>query len=62
MQRLVLDPLAQKVLEGAFEPGARLEADWDAAKHEVAFHRLEPVRADAAEPAKARGGTRGRKG
>jgi hypothetical protein len=70
MQRLVLDPLAQRVLEGAFEPGARLEADWDTAASEVVFRRLEaarsaPAAAGAApEPGHAArsAGSKGRKG
>jgi ATP-dependent Clp protease ATP-binding subunit ClpB len=70
LQRLVLDPLAEKVLEGAFEPGARLQADWDAAGHEVVFRRLPAAKAGvtageggAPEPARAaRAGGRGRKG
>jgi len=37
LQRLVLDPLARRVLEGAFNPGDVVEADWDARQEAVRF-------------------------
>jgi ATP-dependent Clp protease ATP-binding subunit ClpB len=37
IQRLVLDPLAHRVLEGAFGPGSRIMADWPKDRDEVIF-------------------------
>jgi len=42
LQRLVLDPLAQRVLEGAFAPGGRIRADWSEAGGEVTFEPVTP--------------------
>jgi ATP-dependent Clp protease ATP-binding subunit ClpB len=50
LQRLVLDPLAQRVLEGAFPPGAGIRADWDDAADAVTFEAAAGG-GDAAEPA-----------
>jgi len=42
LQRLVLDPLAQRVLEGAFAPGARIRADWNETGGEATFETVTP--------------------
>jgi len=55
LQRLVLDPLAQRVLEGAFAPGDRIRADWDEAGGEVTFA---PVTADPGPDTVGAGGAR----
>ncbi|MFQ5876777.1 MAG: ATP-dependent chaperone ClpB [Acidobacteriota bacterium] len=39
IQRLVLDPLARRILEGGFEPGDELLAHWDGRAGEVVFER-----------------------
>jgi ATP-dependent Clp protease ATP-binding subunit ClpB len=53
LQRLVLDPLAQRVLEGAFEPGDTIRADWSGGRREVVFEK------GSAPRAVARAGRRG---
>jgi len=65
LQRLVMDPLARRVLEGAFAPGARIRADWDARAGQVTFEPIAaaPEAAAAAAPeAAASAPRRGRKG
>jgi ATP-dependent Clp protease ATP-binding subunit ClpB len=53
LQRVVLDPLARRILEGAFEPGSKVRADWDDRRGEVTFERAEA--AEPAAPARRRG-------
>jgi ATP-dependent Clp protease ATP-binding subunit ClpB len=55
LQRLVLDPLAQRVLEGAFAPGGRIRADWNDAGREVTF---EPIAFGPETETAAAGGAR----
>ncbi|HKQ97479.1 MAG TPA: ATP-dependent chaperone ClpB [Candidatus Polarisedimenticolia bacterium] len=63
LQRLVMDPLARRVLEGAFAPGARVRADWDERGGQVTFapEAVEAAAAPAPE-APVGAGRRGRKG
>jgi ATP-dependent Clp protease ATP-binding subunit ClpB len=43
LQRQIMDPLARRVLEGAFADGARIRADWDDDAGQVTFdHAPEP--------------------
>ncbi len=52
LQRLVLDPLARRLLEGRFQPGEAVRADWDAADGRVRFEgTASPA---VGEPARAR--------
>jgi ATP-dependent Clp protease ATP-binding subunit ClpB len=51
IQRLVMDPLARKVLEGSLAPGDDITADWDGASNEVIFDRQ--AVADSSAPAVA---------
>ena len=68
LQRMVMDPLALRVLEGGFEPGSRLRADWDEKSGGVRFEASAPD-STGATPEKAgpvaervaAAGTRGRK-
>ena len=53
LQRLVLDPLARRILEGAFEAGDRIVADWR--KDAVAFEKAQ-AREGAAPAGTARRG------
>jgi ATP-dependent Clp protease ATP-binding subunit ClpB len=62
LQRLVMDPLARKVLERAFQEGARVHADWDEARGEVTFVAEEGAKARPEAAAKASEGARRRKG
>jgi hypothetical protein len=39
IQRIVMDPLARKVLEGSLAPGDNIPADWDASAGGVSFDR-----------------------
>jgi len=39
IQRLVMDPLARRVLEGGFEPGDTIRADWSKTKDTVTFEK-----------------------
>ncbi len=39
LQRMVLDPLARRILEGAFGPGDRIVADWQKDRDEVVFEK-----------------------
>jgi ATP-dependent Clp protease ATP-binding subunit ClpB len=39
IQRMVMDPLARKVLEGSLAPGDDITADWDATAGRVSFDR-----------------------
>ena len=39
LQRMVMNPLARKVLEGSLAPGDSITADWNAAAGEVTFDR-----------------------
>jgi len=55
LQRLVIDPLAQRVLEGGFAPGGRIRADWSEAGGGVTF---EPVSSARETEAVAAGGER----
>jgi ATP-dependent Clp protease ATP-binding subunit ClpB len=48
IQRLVLDPLARRLLEGGFEPGDRVRADRSAKTDEVTFERVPAAEAAAA--------------
>ncbi len=52
LQRLILDPLARRVLEGAFEPGDAIHADW--ARDEVIFEKAPAPQGAAAAGRKAR--------
>ncbi len=45
LQRLVLDPLARKVLEGVFTPGQAVSADWDERHDTAVFESDEPPQA-----------------
>jgi ATP-dependent Clp protease ATP-binding subunit ClpB len=54
IQRLVLDALSRRVLEGAFEPGDIIRADWSKEKDGVVFEKVR-----AQEPA-VQAGWRGR--
>jgi len=54
IQRLVMDPLARRVLEGGFEPGDTIRADWSKTKDTVTFEKA------TAAVAAARSGRRDR--
>jgi ATP-dependent Clp protease ATP-binding subunit ClpB len=43
LQRLVLDPLARKILEGVIPPGVPIHADWNGRAGEVAFETGTPA-------------------
>jgi len=46
MQRLVLDALSRRLLEGTLEPGDNVRADWSKDTNEVVFEKIrkqEPV-------------------
>jgi ATP-dependent Clp protease ATP-binding subunit ClpB len=47
MQRLVLDPLARRVLEGRFVPGDAVRADWAKGRDEVTFETASAAEAAA---------------
>jgi ATP-dependent Clp protease ATP-binding subunit ClpB len=62
LQRMVMDPLARRVLEGGFAPGTRVRTDWDEAASAVTFETVtEPAAgaSGAARPAAARSRRRG---
>ena len=48
IQRLIQDPLALKLLEGAFEPGDRVRVDADDSGQGLSLDRVEPLTAEAA--------------
>ncbi len=48
IQRMIQDPLALKLLEGAFEPGDRVRVDADEAGDGLSLSRVEPLAAEAA--------------
>ena len=50
LQRLVLDPLARRVLEGGFAPGDPIRADWEPGRGQVTFEKA-PAREGAAPAA-----------
>ena len=53
LQRLVMDPLARRILEGTCKAGTNILADWDPNRNEVVFRdapELESVPASAARP------------
>jgi ATP-dependent Clp protease ATP-binding subunit ClpB len=68
LQRMVMDPLALRVLEGGFEPGSRIRADWDEKAGGVTFASGAPdatragsEKSDQVAERTAAAGTRGRK-
>ena len=62
LQRLVMDPLALRVLQGGLPQGARLRARWDAERSEVQFDTIGGKDTAAPESRASAKGARGRKG
>ena len=54
LQRMVMNPLARKVLEGWLAPGDSITADWDATSGEVTFDRQAVTEASAPAAAQVR--------
>jgi ATP-dependent Clp protease ATP-binding subunit ClpB len=54
IQRMVMDPLARKVLEGSVAPGDSITADWDAASSAVTFDRQAVAESSAPAAAQSR--------